>query len=460
MAEISFVPFDKLMNVARWDSEYYQPKNQLLEAKLLHAKPVPVSSFAFVTDGIHASPEWVDSEGILYLSAKCVKDNVFDLSTAGHISAEQNDANPRTQVQLNDVLVTTVGTIGNAAVVTKDIVPANMDRHLGIIRINKDADVDPFYLATFLNCNFGRFQTERESTGNVQLNLFIDKIKKILVPTGKQFNEVGVLTRSAYNKMKDADKLYPEAEAEMLERMGWDKLRKKPVDLVYVEKFNELQEHSRYDAEHFQPRYKRLRRHLLKVGTKSIDELHLSCAKGTQPEIYVDSGDVLVVKSKNVLGSGIDFESCERTTPSAYDDIEARLKEGDVVINSTGLGTLGRTAFIPGITDKVVASVDLIIWRFNPKYILPEYATLFLNSPAGLAQSDMFQTGSSGQLHLYPQHIKQFLIYLPNDSKGKIDLKWQQKLADKVIQASTAKKEAQELLEKAKTIVEAHISEL
>lgn len=86
--------------------------------------------------------------------------------------------------------------------------------------------------------------------------------------------------------------------------------------------------------------------------------------------------------------------------------------------------------------------------------ILPEYATLFLNSPAGLAQSEMFQTGSSGQLHLYPQHIQEFLAYLPRNKNGSIDLAWQQKLADKVVAGSRAKQEAQAKLNEAKQLVE------
>ena len=175
----------------RIDPEYYQSTYLELETKLAGSNPVPIEQFAFVTDGIHASPEWVEENGVTYLSAKSVKDNEIILDSAGQISKAQDVANPRTQAQLDDVLLTTVGTIGNAAVVDKNVLPANMDRHLGIIRIHDKTLVDPYYLATFLNCTFGQYQSIRESTGNVQLNLFIDKINKMLVPIGSEFNEVG-----------------------------------------------------------------------------------------------------------------------------------------------------------------------------------------------------------------------------------------------------------------------------
>ncbi|MEO7911665.1 MAG: hypothetical protein ABIV47_18630 [Roseiflexaceae bacterium] len=63
---------------------------------------------------------------------------------------------------------------------------------------------------------------------------------------------------------------------------------------------------------------------------------------------------------------------------------------------------------IAAFESNMVASVDLLIWRFNRAEVVPEYASLFLNSPIGLAQSERFQTGSSGQLHLYPQHVLAF----------------------------------------------------
>jgi hypothetical protein len=85
---------------------------------------------------------------------------------------------------------------------------------------------------------------------------------------------------------------------------------------------------------------------------------------------------------------------------------------------------------------------------------LPPYLSLFLNSPAGLAQSEQFQTGSSGQLEIYPEHIQEFLIYIPCDSNGVIDMTWQKQLVDQIQVAASARDEARERLDKAKRMVE------
>jgi hypothetical protein len=69
----------------------------------------------------------------------------------------------------------------------------------------------------------------------------------------------------------------------------------------------------------------------------------------------------------------------------------------------------------------------------------------------------MFQTGSSGQLEIYPQHIQKILVFVPRNKDGSIDLSWQHKLAEKVTGASRAKQEARAKLSQAKKLVEDYI---
>ncbi len=86
MAVWSEVDFPELSPTMRLDAEYYQPHYVKAVASLKAANAVKVSSFAYVTDGIHASPEWVEDDGMRYLSAKSVKDNYFVIENAGQIS--------------------------------------------------------------------------------------------------------------------------------------------------------------------------------------------------------------------------------------------------------------------------------------------------------------------------------------------------------------------------------------
>lgn len=450
MAVWSIPKFSKLPDL-RYDPEYYQPSNLELSIRLAAANPVPVSSFADVTDGIHASPDWVESGGTTYLSAKCVKDNYFVLDDAGQISQEQNTANPRTQARINDVLITTVGTIGNAAVVYDDILPANMDRHLGIIRIRDTKKIDPYYLATFLNCKYGRFQSLRDATGNVQLNLFIAKINKLLVPVGNAINEVGKLTRKAYKKILESQSLYPEAEAEMLERMGWEELTQQPALSHYIQQFSGTQLANRFDPEHFKPQYKTLADHLQKIGSCSLGKLIHPLTNGFDCRDWKEDGTPYIRVGDIQKGEiSDDCQKVEALPEEVLKDVH--LKTGDVLFARKG--TYGRTGVVKQKHESWIISSEIMRLRLNNSIsVIPEYLSLFLESQPGFLQVEQRIHGVSN-FSISQKDMKTILIYLPRNSKGEIDLKWQEKLAKKVIDASRAKVEAQVMLEKAKRMVE------
>lgn len=164
----------------RIDAEYFLKQNLLYEDLLNRHSCFVLGDISIVTDGIHDSIDYDETSEINLISATSPKDNYFDLTRNVHISSEQHYKNPRTALRENDIILSTVGTIGNCAIVNKEILPANSDRHVGIIRIKEE--LTPSVVSTFLLSKYGRNQTIRESTGNVQLNLFLYKIRAIKIP--------------------------------------------------------------------------------------------------------------------------------------------------------------------------------------------------------------------------------------------------------------------------------------
>lgn len=451
MAVWSIIESKELDAAARHDAEYFQPENLRKAATLAKANPKPISAFADVTDGIHASPEWVTT-GIPYLSAKCVREHYIALDAAGQISVAQDAANPRTRARAGDVIVTSVGTIGNAAVIEPNMLPANMDRHLGIIRIRDPRKVDPYYLATFLNCEFGRFQTQREATGNVQLNLFIEKIRGLQVPLDRRLQQAGAIAREGCEALRKAERYYPEAETELLERINWEKLKKQPVALSYMRDFGDITAAERADPEFFRPQPHRVRTWLVESGARSIADICHFVEHGLQPP-YVVEGTIGIVSQRQFRTAGLDLELLENFTDASFSDDNAkfRLRRGDVLTYCVSAGDyLGRTFLFDSDIPCVAASFVTIL---RTKQIVPGYLALFLNCAAGLIQSNMFKRGTS-PFYLYPRDLKQVLIYLPRQKDGALDLAWQQKLADKVETAVIAKAAARAKLEEAKRLIE------
>lgn len=252
MAVWSTIDYGEIAQRERIDAEYFQPAHLEYERRLARLSCETLGSLGFVTDGIHASPDIVEEEGIRYLSAKCVKDNDFSIGDALQISLRQDAQNTRTRLREGDLLITTVGTIGNAAVVPPELLPANIDRHLGLIRIRPDAPVDAYFVATFLNSEFGRFQSLREATGNVQLNLFIEKIKALKVPVLSVAADVSGRTRNAYQLRRKALNLIATAEGLVASTLGLSHVDISP-GLLYVRSFSDLQAAGRFGSEYFMP---------------------------------------------------------------------------------------------------------------------------------------------------------------------------------------------------------------
>ena len=100
----------------RIDAEYFSKSNVCLHTILLRYGVLSIGDIAFVTDGIHTSIDYDQNGYINLISATSPRENVFDLSRNVFISEKAHSNNPRTALRKNDVIISTVGTIGNCAV--------------------------------------------------------------------------------------------------------------------------------------------------------------------------------------------------------------------------------------------------------------------------------------------------------------------------------------------------------
>lgn len=344
-----------------------------------------------------------------------------------------------------------MGTIGNAAVIEDYVLPANMDRHLGIIRIN-DNLVDSYYLSAFLNCEFGKFQTLRESTGNVQLNLFIEKIKTLLVPVGENFDAIGELMRVGSDKRKESERLYAEAEGLLLEALGLDGLDLSP-QLSYTATFDEVGEDFRLDAEYFQPQYKRAYeaiKALNPIAITPLGELLTTLTNGHTPRRHnLSIGNITFLTAEHVLDFRIDYDSSKRIEKEHHENLlsRTRLRNGDMLI--TIKGRIGNVAIVEGLNKPTNINQDVALLRLKEGYH-PYYIAGFLNSLAGKA---LVEKASTGQINPFLRLGSLKQIPIPSFEKSRMDELGEQ-VKSTVTQAYKAQEKAQQLLETAKQRVE------
>lgn len=142
----------------------------------------------------------------------------------------------------------------------------------------------------------------------------------------------------------------------------------------------------------------------------TLGEVCHSIKRGKAPK-YIDEGR-LVFNQKCVRdGSRIDFSLARRTDPSSAVPEHADLRVGDVLINSTGRGTLGRAAELRTLPESATADSHVTIVRLDRRHFALGFAGLALSTRK--AEFESLQTGSTNQTELSANDIASMSITLP-----------------------------------------------
>lgn len=129
--------------------------------------------------------------GINFVKAESITDShYFDYNKFAHIDYETNELLKRSIIKVDDILFTIAGTIGRYALVTEDILPANTNQAIGIIRIDKSKMHPLFILCLFL-CNQHKNYFESKVVQAVQANLSLGVIGDlpVIVPNKEIFEK-------------------------------------------------------------------------------------------------------------------------------------------------------------------------------------------------------------------------------------------------------------------------------
>lgn len=428
-------------DTSRIDPEYFK-KEYLGYLKILTNFGYDYAgTYADITDGIHASIDYSPESGIRLLSAQSPKENFFNLSAETYISEAQHLANQRTSLQVGDVIVSTVGTIGNCAVVDNSILPANADRHVGILRF-RDTYL-PYFVSTFLLTKYGRFQTLREATGNVQLNLFIYKLKSLKIPRLPLSFQIQIdnTVQSAHAKLEESKRLYAAAEAALMEALGLQGWQP-PSESVAVKSFSQsFAKSGRLDAEYYQPRFQNLM-NMLRQSGQTIGTVAKTAKRQFKPEAgqpfnYIeisDIGDITNIGSEILDGAD---------APSRAQWI---VKTGDIIA-STVRPIRRLSALIAPEQNNFVCSSGFAV--LQPEFIEPETLLVYLRLPIICELLDLHTSAS-----MYPAISISDLLEIPFPH---ISLSTRQNIVKFVSQAKTSSQESKRLLESARRAVEAAI---
>ncbi|MFN8453991.1 MAG: N-6 DNA methylase [Anaerolineae bacterium] len=160
---------------------------------------------------------------------------------------------------------------------------------------------------------------------------------------------------------------------------------------------------------------------LLAAGAPTIKDLNLiPTDRGNSPnaELYVDEADgyALVVKAgSNISKYGELLTDGDYIEKNVYDEMmNVHLKDGDILLSSTGDGTIGKCCVYR--SEKfAIADGHVTIIRVDPDKVWPEYLADYLRAGFGEEQVNRLFTGSTGLVELTKEHVKSVVVNLLSD---------------------------------------------
>ena len=328
-------------------------------------------------------------EGVNFLKIECFDENGgFIESKVAHISEECHKKMKRSQLKNGDILFSIAGAIGRVAIVTEEMLPANINQALAIIRIS-DGQVYLPYIKLILTSPIVIEQFERKKQGVAQLNLSLKDNNEISIPLPSkdkqiEFAElfdkvVGVISK----RNKELSALDDLIKARFVEMFGdpyvnplkWKKLKIK--DAVTIEPQNGL----------YKP----------------------------QSDYVTDGSGIPILRIDGFYdGMVTDFASLKRLKCSETERQRYLLLEDDIVINRVNsIEYLGKCAHIKDLLEDTVYESNMMRMHFDPEYYNPVYICKLLCSQFIYDQIVNHAKKSVNQASINQKDVLDFNIYQP-----------------------------------------------
>lgn len=149
-----------------------------------------------ISDGEHGSVPRVD-KGHLYLNAKNIKiDGSIDWQNTTYISSEDHERiYKRCNPEMNDILLTTTGTIGNVAIVPA-VEPFSLDRGITLLKLN-DKKICSAFLMCLLKSKYLQQCMKKSVHASAIGHLFLNQVKilPVLLPSLELQNQFSDFVR-------------------------------------------------------------------------------------------------------------------------------------------------------------------------------------------------------------------------------------------------------------------------
>ena len=278
----------------------------------------------------------------------------------------------------NDLLISLTGNVGRVGLLPKKLLPAGLNQRVGCLRIKDEKNVSIEYLYQYFNSyNFER-NCINNSKGIAQKNLSTEWLKnyKMSIPNLNEQNRI-------VNELKKIQRLKKLKEQQLKEL-------NQLIKSQFVEMFEDIK---------------------IKEKVKNVS---VYFSRGKTPN-YVEKSNIKVISQACIYWDEFKYEKAKyQDENKALKSLEKTIENGDVLITSTGTGTLGRCNVYYGEEHKYMADSHVSILRFNYKEMNPIFFKYYFMQEK--VQKELYAecvNGSTNQIELSKDRFLNFRILIP-----------------------------------------------
>ena len=297
-------------------------------------------------------------------------------------TARENEAKySRTRLHGGELIVSVVGTIGKTAIVPKSFAGCNLVRATALIDIENE--LMSKWVKYYFDSPCGQSYIKQNLNTTVQPTLNIKSLVEMPIPLRDttETEKIVLLLSSLDEKIE-------------VNRQINDNLMQQAVAIFK----SWFVEYSPFDG--IEPK---------EWETVNLEKITSLISRGIAPK-YSDNSDQIVINQKCIRNHMIDLSQARTHTPKVIN--EKWLRFGDLLINSTGDGTLGRTAQVWFQPQNITVDSHVTIVR-PAKENLIFYIGLW-----GILHEreiESLHTGSTGQTELPRERVKALELHLPDN---------------------------------------------
>ena len=333
--ECSEIMLSELEFSGRIDAEYYQKKYLQYQEMVQKRNGCQMGQICHFLIGPFGSAydtsDYVDTPDYRYVRGQDVKPFFLQDTSPKYMAKEDYIRLKKYALQEGDVLLSVVGTLGNACIVQGQNLPAIFSCKSTAIRTD---DIDPYFLLAYLNSRYGRQLLLRKERGAVQKGLNLDDLKSLDIPLlSSEFQKkIRSTSLNASKAIVHATEKYKIAQDCLFVALKWNTVIM-ATSAITRKRFSESFAISgRLDAEYYQPKYDDYYTLISAypggwstVG-KEFSHVNKKCTRTKKTYDYVEIGDVDV-------GMGIAMSN-RIDTADLPDNAKIITRKGDIIVST------------------------------------------------------------------------------------------------------------------------------